>query len=353
MKSMQRVTQNDVARAAGVNRATVSLALRRMPGIPLSTCKRIERIAARLGYRPDPMLAALASYRNRLRPQSYHGTLLWLAETLPELQWRKIRHFTDYLAGAEAGAVRHGYQIEVIDITEAKVTWQRAGAIARARGVKGLLLAPQPRSNSHLDLFPWEDFSSVTFGYTLSRPALHSVTSAHYRAMMTVVRELSLRGYRRIGCALRPEHDRRLDRNFLGAYLAGCALAGQAPLPVCPDDAEQSDGEALLAWLRETKPDAVISGNVAMLDVLKRAGIAVPRQLGVACPNLGTTDGDLAGVVERNRHIGEVAVDHLVALIHRGERGVPDVPQRTLVDGVWHAGRSVRRRVRAAGVGLG
>ena len=61
-----RVTMRDVARALGVDPSTVSLALRAHPKIPAETRERIRRAAEKLGYTPDPMLGALASYRRAL-----------------------------------------------------------------------------------------------------------------------------------------------------------------------------------------------------------------------------------------------------------------------------------------------
>src|SRR4051812_30070874 len=58
-----RPTMQDVARAAGVHQTTVSLALRNDPRLPEATRARLQEIATRVGYAPDPMLSALNSYR--------------------------------------------------------------------------------------------------------------------------------------------------------------------------------------------------------------------------------------------------------------------------------------------------
>ncbi len=338
----RRVTQKDVAQQAGVTRATVSLALRGNPSIPEETRKRIADVAKRLGYAPDPMLSALATYRNQARPPGFHGSLVWLAQTAPDYCWRDVLHFTDYLEGAMERAATHGYQVEVMDITELKLSWERAATIATARGVRGLLVCPQPHADTHMDRFPWADFSAVTFGYSLTRPLLHSVTAAHYRSMMRVVRELHERGYRRIGCAVRPEHDRRLDHNFIAGYLTACTILGLTPLPVCPDDAHESDGSVLRAWLKAERPDAIITGNHHQMTTFQAWKLEIPGELGVACPTLPWRKDGQAGMLEQNKLIGQVAVDQLVAMIHRGERGVPAVPQRVLVDSIWVPGTTIR-----------
>ncbi|OHV32814.1 MULTISPECIES: LacI family DNA-binding transcriptional regulator [Pseudofrankia] len=64
----RRVTALDVAREAGVSRATVGFVLNNTPGqtIPESTRERVLRAAERLSYRPNSAARALASGRSRI-----------------------------------------------------------------------------------------------------------------------------------------------------------------------------------------------------------------------------------------------------------------------------------------------
>ena len=59
----KRVTSHDVARRAGVSRATVSVVLNRSEAVALSpeTRERVRRAAAELGYRPNSAGRMLAS----------------------------------------------------------------------------------------------------------------------------------------------------------------------------------------------------------------------------------------------------------------------------------------------------
>ena len=58
-----RVTLRDIAQAAGVHYSTVSIALRDHPRISAPVRRKIKAIAQRMGYTPDPALAALNAYR--------------------------------------------------------------------------------------------------------------------------------------------------------------------------------------------------------------------------------------------------------------------------------------------------
>ena len=60
---MIRITLHDIAKKAGVSVATVSLALRGRGDISLKRAEEIRALAQTMGYRPNPLLASLASKR--------------------------------------------------------------------------------------------------------------------------------------------------------------------------------------------------------------------------------------------------------------------------------------------------
>src|SRR5689334_1872649 len=55
----QRVTLADLARMAGVSKATVSRTLNGKPDVDMQTRQRILQLVAATGYRPDPTARAL------------------------------------------------------------------------------------------------------------------------------------------------------------------------------------------------------------------------------------------------------------------------------------------------------
>lgn len=63
MQSDRQVTLKQIALEAGVSVMTVSRALRNQPSSASATRQRIQQIAERLGYRPNPLVSALMSYR--------------------------------------------------------------------------------------------------------------------------------------------------------------------------------------------------------------------------------------------------------------------------------------------------
>jgi hypothetical protein len=47
-------------------------------------------------------------------------------------------------------------------------------------------------------------------------------------------------------------------------------------------------------------------------------------------------------VSEAPLEVGAAAIDYVAGMVHRAERGVPDLPRRLLIDGRWFDGRTVR-----------
>ena len=94
-----RSTLRDVALAAGCHYSTVSLALRDHPRIPSETKSRIREAAKRLGYRPDPALAALSAYRTIKHPARGQTVVAWLTNYATESGWKESACNIDYFEG--------------------------------------------------------------------------------------------------------------------------------------------------------------------------------------------------------------------------------------------------------------
>ncbi len=336
----RRVTQQDIAQRVGMTRATVSMALHKHPSIPSSTQERIRKIAEEMGYTPDPMLSALASYRNTLRPASFQGTLAWLVNNVPPFDWTKFTLCQEYYRGAQQKAASYGYNLEVFDLQAAGATPEKLLKTFRFRNINGLLLPPQPGPHWELD-FPWEHFSCVTFGFSLVRPRLHTVAPTQFRAMMETMQRLHGLGYQKIGFACSFMTDQRTDHHYLGGYFVEKFLF-EHKFDIPPFDEEQDDYRKFQKWFEKYKPDAVVTNNPRILKNIERAGLQVPRDLGVACPTLPSMSSALAGIYEDSFHMGETAVDVLVGMVMRGERGVPAQPHYILIPGIWLQGTTVR-----------
>ena len=168
-------TLQDVALRAGVHRTTVSLALRNHPRIPPETRARVQAIAAKLGYRANPLVSALMRSR-RSGNAVKHVTLAYVTNHPTRYGWRPVQHDRpDFFPGAVQKARDLGYKLEHFWLAEPGMTPARFCDVLTARGIHGLIVGRLPPGQTALDL-AWERFSCVALGMTLRTPQLQLVS---------------------------------------------------------------------------------------------------------------------------------------------------------------------------------
>lgn len=338
--SERRVTLRDVARKAGCHYSTVSLALRNRPGVPSETRERIQRFARELGYRPDPMLASLSSYRFERDSGPYRATIAWVTNFPTRAGWREEEIFHEYFVGARERAQSLGFRLQEFWLRESKMTPPRASQILAAQGIEGLIIAPQPTPAERVEL-EWSEFAAVTIGYSVAHPQLHMVGPNQYRCMLLAFSELRRRNYQRICLVMLRASNERVDHNWVAGYLVGQQeLRAQHRRPALL--LEKWDGMKFKDWLCREKPDAIISKCAEALPALKSLGYRIPHEIGMALLTRVKVAREVSGVSEAPLEVGAAAVDYLAGMLRHGERGLPKKPRRLLVEGDWVEGRTVR-----------
>lgn len=300
---------------------------------------RILKLAEKHDYQPDPALSALNAYRLGKQDIHYRGNLVWLTNFPSPGGWRKGKQMEGYFLGAVDQAKRLGYSLEEFWIGDPTLSPARISRILLNRGVSGLLVAPQPVPNSSIDL-DWTEFSAVTFGYSLAKPQLHMVMNHQFRNMQRVVRELRVRNYQRIGIAMPAAYDERVDHNYLSGFWVETRDLDQNKEPAIPPLlANRFEFEDFQRWFEAHRPDAIVTATNWATSVeqwVERLGCQIPADVALVVPSVPFRNSRYAGADENVRLIGSIAVDTLIGMIHRNEKGVPQHPLRILVEGIWH-----------------
>lgn len=346
----KRVTIYDIAERIGVSHATVALALRNHHRISEKRRKQVQRVAAEMGYTPDPMLAALATYRAQNQPAKLQSAIAWINHwEQPEKLRKAHREFDSYWHGAEKAAKHFGYRLDEIR-WEAEFTAKRFEQILLTRGIRGVLIPPHPTVPDWGD-FDWTKFSVIRFGLSVPSPDSHLVTADQLRAMLMAVKKISDMGYKRIGLVVPEDQDRRLGGNFIGGFAAAQQFYKLVVLPPLSIEehmyfGEQPKGLPLLQrWVKKNKPDALLTSVGSLPELLRRAGYRIPQDIAVAGTSVDVPVD--SGIDQHSEAIGRMAVEMLVSQINLNERGEPADPARILIESRWRDGASLPPRTKS------
>ena len=334
-----RVTMLDVAREVQMSVSTVCRALRDDPQIAASTRARIRTKAESLGYKPDPLLSAFASRRRGRMMGIDASTIAFITKFPSASYWKTHPYYGKLFEGAHARAGSLGYQLEHFWLGEPGMTARRLSDILYSRGISALFLAPIPAVRGHLSM-NWSRFAAITVGYSLLRPNLHRASAHHFHGILTSVRALRRRGYRRIGFGICKNTSKRVDGQWLAGFLLCQHVLADVKLSFFVFD--DASAPQISTWCRKEKLEVVIGAEPVVLDHLRKANL-VPETVDYASGSWDESQPEIAGLDQRPQEIGGTAIDLLVAQLQRGEKGIPKVPLATLVEGRWRDGASLRR----------
>ncbi len=315
----------DVAREAGVSVSTVSKALRNDPTIPEARCLAVQAAATRLGYRPHPMVSALMAQMHHHRRRSDPHNIAWIDLWPAGGDHLSPMSVEPVLQGALARAGELGYGLEIYPVGAGRISPESLRRTLAARGQWGVIIPPVPESAMKFPL-DLRGLTGVTIGTSLHEPVMHRVSPNHYQGLVLAWAALRARGFQRIGLVLTPEMNERVESKWLGAFLA-C----QQQLPksgrVAPLLIAREDAAALARWLDRENPGAVLLAEDFSWPAAHEVALAWLVRQG--------KPGGAGSLDHRPEQLGRVAVEMVVAQIHRNERGSPAMPHTMLIDAAW------------------
>lgn len=327
-----RVTLRDIAKKLGVSHVTVSLALRNHPRISEPVRLKVHEEAKAMGYRPDPMLVALSHYRLTKREASVQAAIAWINSWTKPSQLRHHKEFDAYWAGASACAEKYGYHLEEFALSTS-LSSKRLQTILTTRNIAGILLPPaQSGFQQALSDFDWNHFSIVRLGRSWNFPASHVVTSDQFQNSTCAYEKAIEYGYKRIGFIGQLSKIRQFVAGFLFSQAQD---EGNAKLPPLLITADAKDGpDQIIKWIKTNRPDAIITEDARLPEILKKNGYKVPDDIALA--GLSLLDGGIdAGIDQHSSEVGRIAVSSVVSLINEHNMGAPAIPSQTLVPGSW------------------
>lgn len=282
-----RVRQRDVAQAAGVSQATVSLVVSGRAsegGVSGATQARVRAAMEELGYVPDPAARSLRGGRSGLL-----GVFTYEA-VFPV---RPDEYFHEFLVGIEAGAADQGQDLVLFTSTRESDGRRSvyAGGASRLRHADGSIILGMHRNDEELARLAAEGYPFVSIGQYDPVPEAAWVAVDYDQAVHAIIDDLHRGGHRYI--AYVEDEDVRLPSVARRKAFAGATLGDETVSAA----ASALSPELVSEWKRDGVT-AVIAENPRMAEAIERnvsrAGMRVPDDFSAACLEVPFRDGRAA-----------------------------------------------------------
>lgn len=324
---MRRVTQEDVAREAGVTRAAVSCVLNNQTGgsirISAETREKILEASQRLGYRVNLAARSLQTRRTEN-----------LAMLVPDLG---NPFYPMQIKGAQIAAKEAGYRLIIFDSSSSAQGEREFLDMALGHVADGVILSAFHLGRDEVATLLKAGIPCVGLISGLSGTGIDMVATDQESSVGKLMDYLCGQGHRRIahltgdlgtanGLIRRDAYRRSLAAHGLEAKQAW-ELEGRF----------QREGVAALVveWYRALppgeRPSALFAANdlmaVEVIKALKREGIAIPADLAVCgidnIPEAQYVEPALTTVGQDNEAIGRIATRLLIERVEGGDLGNP------------------------------
>lgn len=337
------VSQKDIAQKAGVTIATVSMALRNHPSIPVATRERIQKLSKKLGYKKNPYLNILMQNRRKREGvlpvvdiayiNFFHKSALTRKDGLSP----NIRLFYE---GAKSKAEESGFKLSLFTVDEKGMNISAINRILKARNVRGLVLGPAEVEDTIVS-FDWEHFTSIVIGASLPELELNRVIPDYAQSMALAIETLRSRGYRKIGYVSNRAIEKKTNYGWLARYMVYQSEINESErIPVL--SSSYIKAIPIHKWIKTHRPEVIMSTDPRTYDLL----VERKTHKGIDFLELNHINlrHPVAAINQHSFRIGEVAVDRLTAQLYRNEYGLPPYTQTMTIKSSWEEGETIRRK---------
>lgn len=317
------MTIREVAKSLGLAKTTVAAALRDSARVSAATRALVQKRALELGYAKNPLASGFLQQVRSQGAKRFRANLAFVMPMHGNFYYQKCLG-----ESAVERARQLGYSLDIFRADSYEP--EKLTQILLARGVLGVLVGPldDPIGQITLD---WSRFATAAYGYTMAQPSIHRVVPHHLSGIREVFERCRANGFKRIGLAIPTESNQRSNRLWSAGYtdMQQALPASRRLRPFLVPEADYSEKSAR-AWLLKEKPDVVI------LQISSDPLWRLKWARGLPCVVLDRLPGDaLAGIDQRFGRCGALLVDQVSAQVLHNQRGIPETPMISLVEGVW------------------
>lgn len=302
-------TMDDVARRAGVSKATVSRVINGVEGAAATeTVDRIMAAVDELGYVVNAVAASLKS-----------GKVSTAGLIVPDAS---EPFFGAVTSGVESVLRGAGLTLLLANTNNDVTLERKIVRLLLERQIHAIIIAPSSNESSHLTDAQERGVTLVTVSSTVSGLDCDSVTVDDEAASYSAVRRLVELGHQRIGIITGPLAT-SADKERLAGYrncLLESGIQVHDQLMVTGDFTIESGRQAMRKLL-EARPEPsavfVTADNMTLgaLSVLHNEGIVVPRDMSVVCwddlESYAFCDPPITAIAQPGFELGAEAAERL------------------------------------------
>jgi LacI family transcriptional regulator len=226
----------------------------------------------------------------------------------------------------------------MLNLREEGMSPRRLDQIIKARGIRGLLIPPEPEALFNADL-DWSRVAVVATTTTAKPLRLHRALPHNFHNVHLLIDHALACGYKRIGLVHWPLLEERMMQATSAVYaLEGFLRKSFQPVPVFEWKWQPPEklAVALERWVQKSRVDCVLAFDTFALDALAAVGIHAPWDIGYV--SYGGAPASVSQINQNPQTVGAAAVDLLSAQVIRGECGFPASPKTLLIEGKFVQG---------------
>jgi DNA-binding LacI/PurR family transcriptional regulator len=273
-KSKRHVSLKDLAKEIGVSISTVSRALNNHPDISPEVTQRIQKLAAKMNYSPNPLAMGLLKQATKM-----------IGVIVPDL----VTHFySSIISGIEEIAEQKGYYILIASSNESiKKEVSSVENLLKTR-VEGLIvcLSQETKTFDHFDRLIINQIPLVFFDRVCRINEVPSVVVNNVDAAKKITRHFYDNGFRRIAYIAGPDHlniSQERTQGYLSG-LKGCGLEFHSEwLEKCNMSATDATKATARLLNLPDRPNAIFGINdtvvFAAMKEIKGRGLRIPEDI--------------------------------------------------------------------------
>jgi LacI family transcriptional regulator len=333
-----RVSLQTVALRLGLNRSTVSRALRHEPSIPEKTRKRVQAACKEMGYRPNSIISELAASRWE-GDKAMSGSVMGFIECRKEYQVTGVVYEGAFRQQAEL----LGYQVQSFRRADYSSS-AKLQRVLRARGITDLILGPVVEESLMVEL-DWAKFICVQILPGFFSKPLHSVGKDPFNGILLAWKKAVQYGYKRIGIVLLHHRAPLMDDIMRLSAVDACQRHLFPQLERLPiyhyygDDWQVKD---FAKWCKEHEPDVLIGFSEGVYEGYHAE---FHRKIPFVCLHL-TDDNPMrySGIPEATFSCAREAVNLLHFCRRTYQWGIPKERIDHVIEPIWFEGTSLPKR---------